>query len=269
MHRDGCRPDLILTVGHCAENMETGVVNESPGYRVVTGNVEWTSPERQVSAVSRVIVYPGFDRSVDDSDAALLVLSAPTTAPAISLAIWPSDSNILQAGTGALIAGWGETEEAFPERLQWAETVVQAPEWCEGEVKMFYQGSELCTIDPPSDSTGACSGDSGGPLIAETSSGTPVEIGVTIRASADCSTSHLAVFTRADLLASWVHEWAEAVKPPPPQPPPPQPPSPQPPSPQPPSPPPTPTPTPTTTPSAPARRAWRPRSDPSSPPILS
>ncbi|MGA2165278.1 MAG: serine protease [Solirubrobacteraceae bacterium] len=209
-------PSLILTAGHCAENMETGVVNESSGYSVVTGNVEWTSPERQMSAVSKVVVYPGFIRSVDEGDAALLVLSTPTTAPAISLAAWPSDSNILQAGTGAVIAGWGETEETFPERLQWAETVVQAPEWCEGEVKMFYEGSELCAVDPPSYSTGACSGDSGGPLIAETSSGAPVEIGVTIRASADCSTSHPTVFTRADLLASWVHEWAEAVKPPPP-----------------------------------------------------
>lgn len=206
-------PSLILTAGHCAENTETGVVNESSGYSVVTGNVEWASPERQVSAVSRVIVYPGFVRSVDDRDAALLVLSPPTTAPAISLATWPSDSSILQAGTGALIAGWGETSsEQFAERLRWAETVVQGPEWCGGHVQRFYPESELCTIDPPSYSTGACSGDSGGPLIAKTPSGAPVEIGVTVRASADCSTSHPTVFTRADLIASWVHEWVETVK---------------------------------------------------------
>jgi hypothetical protein len=219
-------PDLVLTAGHCAEDVETGIANEPSGYSVVTGNVDWTSPDRQVSAVSRVIVYPGFARNVDDRDAALLVLATPTSAPALVLAEWPSDSSILQGGTGATIAGWGETspaEEALPEGLQWAETVVQEPEWCESEVKLFYAGSELCAIDPPSYSTGACSGDSGGPLIAETPSGTPVEIGVTVRASADCSTSHPTVFTRADLIASWVHEWAEAVKPAPPPPPTPQP----------------------------------------------
>ena len=62
-------PNLILTAAHCAENVETGIANETSGYSVVTGNVDWTSPDRQVSAVSRVVVYPGFAPNVDDRDA--------------------------------------------------------------------------------------------------------------------------------------------------------------------------------------------------------
>src|ERR1700677_1150071 len=48
-------PNLVLTAGHCAENMQTGVVNEASGYRVATGNVDWAAPEaeKQVSDVVR------------------------------------------------------------------------------------------------------------------------------------------------------------------------------------------------------------------------
>src|ERR1700689_793829 len=174
-------PNLILTAGHCAENVETGIVNEPSGYIVITGNLDWMAPEHQVSAVSRVIVYPGFVRSVLDRDAALLVLSAPTIAPAIPLAAWPSDSSKLQPGTAALLAGWGKTyyeQEVPTERLQWAETAVQGPGWCEKNASSFYAASELCTIDPPNYTTGTCEGDSGGPLIANAPSGGIIEIGI-------------------------------------------------------------------------------------------
>jgi len=212
-------PNLILTAGHCAENVETGIVNEPSGYIVITGNVDWMAPEHQVSAVSRVIVYPGFVRSVLDRDAALLVLSAPTIAPAIPLAAWPSDSSKLQPGTAALLAGWGKTyyeQEVPTERLQWAETAVQGPGWCEKNASSFYAASELCTIDPPNYTTGTCEGDSGGPLIANAPSGGIIEIGIISTGYEGCSTTRPDVFTRADLISSWVHEWTEALKPPPP-----------------------------------------------------
>src|SRR5271167_668497 len=38
-------PNLVLTAGHCAEDIQTGVVNEASGYRVLTGNVDWAAPE--------------------------------------------------------------------------------------------------------------------------------------------------------------------------------------------------------------------------------
>ena len=64
--------------------------------------------------------------------------------------------------------------------------------------------------------TGACEGDSGGPLLATwPSNGSLVEIGVTIHVYGECSTTHPTVFTHADLISSWAHEWIEAVKPPP------------------------------------------------------
>jgi V8-like Glu-specific endopeptidase len=45
-------PNLILTAGHCAEGMKTGVVKDASGYRVTTGNVDWAAPDDEQRSVS-------------------------------------------------------------------------------------------------------------------------------------------------------------------------------------------------------------------------
>ena len=222
--------NLVLTAAHCAENPETGVLDEPAGYTIITGNVDWNAAPRQVSAVSKVIIYPGFVPSLLDRDAALLVLTTPTTAPVIPL--WTAgNAGTLQAGRAAEIVGWGQEyfeQEPLPEYLKWADTVIQSPEWCDQNAGHFYEQGELCTIDPPSYSTGACHGDSGGPLLASSAEG-PVEVGVTSHIyGEECSTTRPTVFTRTDILIPWVHEWAEAEKPAPPITPPTPPPAPAP-----------------------------------------
>jgi secreted trypsin-like serine protease len=214
-------PKLILTAGHCAENVKNGLVNKSSGYRVLTGSLDLGTTEPQVSTVLGVLVYEGYARRVDDGDAALLVLSTPTTAPAIALAS-ASNQGDLQAGTPAMVVGWGITHYAqrrSPESLQWAPTAVQGRQWCKRNAWPFYVRSEICTIDPPSYATGACEGDSGGPLLVTGPAGEPVQIGITIHGYGKCSTHHPSVFTRVDLVTSWVHTWIEAYKPPPSPPP--------------------------------------------------
>jgi len=212
-------PYLILTAGHCAENTQTGAVNEASGYRVITGNVDAAAPETegQTSEVSRVIPCPCRDRHTDVGDVALLELSTPISAPAITLASSP------HADTAALLAGWGRTyanQESSVERLQWAQTVVQSPDWCERETFQFSPASELCTIDPPNHQTGACNGDSGGPLlVAEPSAvGGMVEIGVADYGFNECATTRPSVFTRVDAISAWVKGWAQALASAPPAP---------------------------------------------------
>jgi trypsin len=212
-------PNLILTAAHCAENMSTGVVSNASGFRVVTGTVDPMAPEPQTSAVVGVIVYPGLVRRVDNGDAALLVLATPTTAPPITLAT-SSGVASFQAGSPAVMVGWGITsyEQKLPtERLRSAATVVQGRRWCTGNAPPFYPRGEICTITPPSYATGACSGDSGGPLLvpapANSPAGSePVEIGVAVHVYGKCSTRRPSVYTSAASISSWVHTWIEAYK---------------------------------------------------------
>jgi len=210
-------PNLVLTAAHCAENMQTGALAPASAFQVVTGTVEWNASARQLSSVSRVILYPRFARRIDDGDAALLVLATPTTVPAIALAT-PLNSHWLHAGTSATIAGWGKTryqQSVSTKRLQQAQTGVQTSAWCAHHVAQFDPKSELCTIDPPGYRTGGCEGDSGGPLIAvDPTDGEPVEVGVTIRAQYTCATRDPTVFTRVSAIYPWVHRWIIALKPP-------------------------------------------------------
>jgi hypothetical protein len=205
-------PNLVLTAGHCAEDMQTGVVNEASGYRVLTGNVDWAAPEteKQLSDVVRVIPCPCHDRQTAVGDVALLQLSTPTTAPAITLASSPP------GGTGALLAGWGKTysqQDTPVQRLQWAQTVLQRPEVCEREAPPFSPASEVCAIEEPDRQTGACSGDSGGPLlVAEPSAiGGMVQIGVASHVYNGCATTNPSVFTRVDAISAWARGWVQAL----------------------------------------------------------
>jgi secreted trypsin-like serine protease len=211
-------PDLVLTAAHCAEDMLTGI-GDAPGeFQVVTGVTEWQSPSRQLSAVSRVIIYPRYSRRADSGDAALLLLATPTNAPAVVLAS-PADARFIHAGTPATIAGWGKTrysQHTTTRRLMQAPTGVQSPKWCAAHSRLFDPASELCAVDPPRYLTGGCEGDSGGPLLAvDPASGETVEIGVTIRAEYTCSTRFPTVFDRVSALYGWVRGWILKLQTPP------------------------------------------------------
>jgi hypothetical protein len=202
-------PQLVLTAGHCAVDEATGVADQAAGYAVVTGSLDWTSPSRQLSAVSRTIINPAYNPATGDGDAALLVVSTPTTAPAVAVASDPGDVPLLQPGTPAQIAGWGLTlAGTIPDQLQWGVSAVQSLGYCATEAGYgglaFDPSREMCAIDAPTYADGTCNGDSGGPLLAQRADGTWVEIGITNSGAADCSTGVPNFFARADALSAWV-----------------------------------------------------------------
>ena len=218
-------PRLVLTAGHCTQDETTGDLDPASGFLVATGRLNATDPSTgQVGAVSNVIPYPYFDPTTHDHDAALLELSAPTTAPAIALAN-ASDSSLSQPGTNVEIAGWGLTNGSEPysepTQLQWATTMTQSATYCAQEAGLvdvpFDASGQLCTIDTPTDATSTCNGDSGGPLIADYSTADPVEVGITTwggsNSTTDCDTSFPDFFTSTDSISSWVSGWINALVP--------------------------------------------------------
>jgi secreted trypsin-like serine protease len=191
-------PKVVLTAAHCVLNEETGALRSAASYSVVTGVVNWTSPERQVSTVTRLIPYPKFGTAAGGfGDAAVLALATPTASPSIPLA---KGTRFLRRGTRARVMGWGDThyEQKRPtESLMWGKTVVEGTP-CEG-----YWG-RICVVDFPRFAVGVCSGDSGSPIVAFDRKRGWVEFGIAQAVFYKCTPRRPQLFTRTDLLAKWI-----------------------------------------------------------------
>jgi len=212
-------PNLVLTAGHCVEDIVTGRKTPLPQYVVVTGSSDVRDATlRQVSKVKRAILYPDFNRFKVHGDAALLQLATPTTAPPLALAT-ETDAALLAANTPAWIAGWGlfgplRNLKRTPV-LRRAATFVQQRLYCRNHARAYYPffnySMQLCTITPPGFSIGTCHGDSGGPALAFREDGTPVQIGITSLGAADCDTHLPDIFTRVDRIYPWISEQIAAA----------------------------------------------------------
>jgi len=209
--------NLILTAGHCAEDVRTGIQREPTDYEVQTAADFARQRTSKPSRVSRVLVYPGFEPRSGVGDAALLELSTPTVAPSIRLA---SEVDDWPAGTHALMTGWGRTDgparRTDPRSLRWAGTVVQSSDWCAAHLRGFHARRQLCALNAPRDNTAGCSGDSGGPLLVKRATET-IQIGIVngsvMRRSklVRCLTTQPTVYANSSVISRWVHEWVERL----------------------------------------------------------
>jgi len=212
-------PRVVLTAGHCVEDLSLGGFTAPREYTVVTGR---STPRQEGSGnvlrVSETHVFPGFDPGTTHGDAALLVLASPTPAPPIPLAT-AADAALYLGGAPVRLAGWGLTNPnatSPPETLQATSNVVLDPAGCKARTKSYYPpystSEQMCTIDPPDRKNGGCFGDSGGPVIAQRADGSPVELGIVSTGGPQCSTKLPNIFTRADLISTWATEWVAAIE---------------------------------------------------------
>jgi secreted trypsin-like serine protease len=212
-------PRVILTAGHCVEDIEAGTITEASKLAVATGVADLRQiAKANVSLVSQALVFPGFKPSKLTGDAGILILATPTTAPPIALASAP-DAGLLAAGTKLTIAGWGLTNPKAKEGsvvLKAGETIVQDTTECKRQSRRYYPfysaTQQLCAIDHPSDKVSGCFGDSGGPAIATRADGTPVEVGIVSTGGPECNRHLPNVFTRVDQVTAWVASWVAAVE---------------------------------------------------------
>lgn len=207
-------PSLVLTAGHCAENIQTGVVNPHGGYYVVTSQVDLAATQpTQVSRVIGVIPYPGYERHHDPGDAALLVLEKPVTAPPMPL-VKARQTRLYGAGTSATITGWGLTTTLHPrvsKKLRYASMVVQPAAYCKRVVHPFFPRWEICAIDSAHETANSCFGDSGGPLmVPRPDSGELVEVGIVALGNVRCSPRYPSVYTRVEAISGWLRSWIAA-----------------------------------------------------------
>ncbi len=211
-------PRVVLTAGHCVEDVESGSLVEPNLIGVATGvsNLRKIA-KSNISTVERVLVNPGFNPSKLQGDAGLLILSAPVSATPIRLAT-ASDAPLYEAGTTLQIAGWGLDQmnsEHRPNQLQTGSVPIQSSSRCEAGLRFFYPffdpSSQLCTLDTHHKVI-FCHGDSGGPGMATGADGLPVELGVISLNDGVCNPHDPAVYTRVDQIQPWVQKWIEHVE---------------------------------------------------------
>jgi trypsin len=212
-------PRVILTAAHCAEDVESGGFTQPGEYAVATNiaNPKQASAE-DVFDVSAVHVFPSFDPGVIHGDAAVLILSRPTSAPPLALA-GPEDAALYEGGAAVTVAGWGLTRaqnRQAPANLRSATMAIQKPTTCQRKTRGYYKefspAVQLCLLSPPANKSGTCFGDSGGPAIGQRADGTPVELGVISVVGPLCTPQAPNVLTRVDYVSSWVAEWIAATE---------------------------------------------------------
>jgi secreted trypsin-like serine protease len=212
-------PRVVLTAGHCVEDLETEALYSASTYRVATGVASRLRPPRDhVSRVSRVLVFPGFRSAFIHGDAGLLILSKPVAAPPLPMA-GVGDGALVAAEAPLEVVGWGLTNPARddgPALLRAGDLTVQMPSRCfRGKTELhrhFSPTQQLCALDTPDFKTSGCYGDSGGPALGHRSDGSAVAVGIVSAGGSECEIREPNLFTRVDFVSQWASEWIAAVE---------------------------------------------------------
>ncbi len=212
-------PRVVLTAGHCVEDLETEAIERPASYLVATGVASRLHvPAEHLSRVRRALLFPGFRPTYVHGDAGLLILARPTDAPALPLA-GAADSALLAAGTPVEVAGWGLADiqkVRSPALARAGKLTVQPSSRCRTDDsdlhRHFSAALQLCALDRSAFEATGCFGDSGGPAIARRPDGTPVEIGIVSAGGFACEPQVPNLFTRVDRVSRWAYEWVAAVE---------------------------------------------------------
>ncbi|KAJ3617354.1 hypothetical protein MTP99_007084 [Tenebrio molitor] len=168
-------PTWILTAGHCVT--EVPALGEYKIIAGITGLNENNADKQEINVIDK-IVHPNFNGGVGPNDVALLRLATPLEfndrVQPISLPAADSEPS-----GDTVLSGWGSISTSeFPEmpnQLQTADLPLLSLDDCSaaidallepGEENPLSAESNVCT-GPLSGGTGACSGDSGGPLAQD------------------------------------------------------------------------------------------------------
>jgi len=199
-------PRVVLTAGHCVEDIESSSIVEPGEIAVATGVSNLTKiPDANVSQVVQVLAYPNFDPTKLQGDAGLLILAAPVAAPPIPLAT-TADAALYEPGDPLTIAGWGIDDRSTghtPNQLQAATVPVEEAARCKKGTRRFYPffdpSRQVCALDIPG-------------FKITRPDGSAVEVGVVSLGDGSCNPASPAVFTRVDQISTWVQSWINAVE---------------------------------------------------------
>uniref|UniRef100_A0A8C1R7S8 chymotrypsin n=1 Tax=Cyprinus carpio TaxID=7962 RepID=A0A8C1R7S8_CYPCA len=188
----------VLTAAHCS--VQTGY------HYVVLGQYDRGSNELvQVKKIAKVITHPIYNTQTDYNDIALLKLSSAVEMTSrISPICLPSSLTNILPGTRCVTTGWGVTENDLnPRFLQQATLPIVSQAQC----RRFWGKNTITDAMICAGASGAssCEGDSGGPLMCE-SSGVWYQVGIVSWGHKSCSTDRPVAYTRVSYFRKWIDE---------------------------------------------------------------
>ena len=193
-------PSVILTAAHCT--MDENGVSVIDGVAIPGVIDALDDASERGWDMDYLLPHPDYNPMTLVNDVALVVLAAPTSAPAMPL-IAPWQDGLVVGGAPATIAGWGRTVNGgSPSRfLQEAAVPLISDADCARDESFFNPAVMLCAGDLPA-GIDTCQGDSGGPL-AMTIAGTRTLVGDTSFGPQECATGP-GVYGRISAFRSWI-----------------------------------------------------------------
>lgn len=161
-------PTWMLTAAHCSEFVPFGLERRDvDSFSVVYGVTEWTdfvtNPDAHLTASSRIIRHPDYDRDTFENDLALVELVDPVAPTADIVPLW--DTAGPPDGAPAYVTGWGATQSGGRPSPSLRGAAVEIDDGCGFWADTYADWDDdvhLCASASPD---AFCQGDSGGPLV--------------------------------------------------------------------------------------------------------
>jgi hypothetical protein len=194
------RGNWVLTAAHC--------VYDDSGRRLTPGEIQIGLGSQRLSeinrrvGVARVIVYPRYRFFRFGRDVALLEPTEFLGVPDLPLdATRNRPGSRLGPNRAGAIVGWGGTEAGLFDSLLFGVATIYGRDTCLRGIKAPW--GTICATTPDSGESAACSGDSGGPLLA-LRNGQFFLTGLVSFGPDYCSRGNTAVYSDAAFYSSWV-----------------------------------------------------------------
>lgn len=200
-------PEWVISAAHCAFRPDGQGVDAMV---TLTGVGDLNDPSGEAIAADQLVVHDDWDPETLTGDALLIHLRQPSSAPPHPVA-QPGGNYFTQANVPNA-AGWGATDEnatVGTALLKEAWLALQSDDTCAAFAPGFDAATQTCAGTP--ETSGACKGDSGGPLLVfDGNTGAPVLWGLTSYGPQlglgmkVCELKAPAVFSWVPAFSSWI-----------------------------------------------------------------
>ena len=191
-------PTAVLTAAHCVIDA-AGAQIPAARMEIIAGTEDLLVAGDRI-AVAEVRVHPTYRAPAVGTDAAVLLLARPSSAPVAAFARPGQDADLERPGE---IAGWGvasETSDTVSTRLLAAPVTIFTAARCVGFLGAAFPGAEAICAGRPEGGVDTCSGDSGGPLRDATG----LVVGITSFGVGCGRPGRPGVYTRVSAAAPWI-----------------------------------------------------------------